>query len=204
MKRGLSPNSGFTLIELLVALLVLVLMTPLLVSALQLGVRAWDGIETRTRVRQDLHLAGLFLARAIEQARPGAFEGGPEALRFVAPAPAGGAGLYAYDVDVKSWADVKVLEVTYAAFPAMEGSGTRKAVLAEDLDAVRFEYWFEYFGAGEAGTERERAAPGAWVARWPAGDPPALVRLRLRLADGARVHEVVMAPRVGAPRPEVE
>src|SRR5690606_23183701 len=36
-KSGLSPNSGFTLIELLVALLVLVLMTPLLVSALQLG-----------------------------------------------------------------------------------------------------------------------------------------------------------------------
>src|SRR5690606_11859210 len=160
-------------------------------SALQLGVSAWDGIETRTRVRQDLHLAGLFLARAIEQARPGAFEGGPEALRFVAPAPAGGAGLYAYDVDVKSWADVKVREVTYAALPATEGGATGRALLAEDVDAARFEYWVEYLGAGEAGTERGRAAAGAWVAHWRAGDRPGLVRLRLRLAGGERVHEVV-------------
>lgn len=194
-------SRGFTLIELLVALVVLALMAPLLASGLRLGLRAWDDVEARTRQRQDLHLAGLFLARALEQARPGAFAGNAHAMEFVAPAPAPmGRGLQAYSV---VFAAPGRLELKFgtgavsATIPdarlADEAGGDYAAILAEGIAEARF----DYLRPGKEGT------PGAWVSTWEPGDPPRLVRLRLRLLDGgARVFEVLAAPRVSAPQLE--
>lgn len=183
---------GFTLLELMVALLLLAVMTPLLLGGLRLGTRTADAVEERTRAAQDLHLAGGFLARQIEQAQAAGFAGGPHALRFVAPLPAhlGAGGMYAFAVGLAPGAQGRDLVLSYELYQDERwerfGAVTaQRAVLARGLSAASF----EYYGAG-------------WASHWERSDElPRLVRLRVVPADGAP-RELLVAPRISQPRPE--
>lgn len=208
MKRAaerspLLAAKGFTLLELMIALVLLGLVVTLLFDGLRLGARTWDSIEARTRGTQDLHLAGLFLRRQIEQAQPLAFNdeqgemrigffGERHALRFVAPLPAhlGAGGMYWFTISVADAGDGKRLLLSYELFQGERweryGSGAAQtSILARGLHAAEF----DYLGYESA----------AWASRWEQKDRlPRLIRVRLKPADAldGRWLELSVAPKL--------
>lgn len=86
---------GFTLVELLIALAIVSLITLMLFSGLQLGSRAWEGVDAVSERVSEVRLARDFLMTTLSQARPttivleGSEElilaGDGESLEFAAP-----------------------------------------------------------------------------------------------------------------------
>jgi general secretion pathway protein J len=192
---------GFTLIELLIALAILALATTLLFNGLRLGARTWDAIESRTRPAQELHLAGAFLRRQLEQAQLPAFRdtdgekrvpffGERDAVRFVAPLPAhfDGGGLHWFSLGVAQAPDGARLVLSHELFQGenwqrFAAAAPESAVLAQGLRRVEL----DYLGYDSA----------TWLARW--GDkerPPRLVRLRLEGREASL--ELLVSPKVAA------
>jgi general secretion pathway protein J len=139
--------AGFTLVELLIALALTSVLLTLVFNGLRLGSRTADAIEARTRGAQDLHLAALFVRRQLEQAQPVAFEGEPQAMRFVAPLPAhfGAGGLHWFSLRVIDAAGGKDLVLSHELFQGEKwqrfGAGApQTTVLAHGLQRAEFDY----------------------------------------------------------------
>lgn len=97
-QRGQALNRrgrGFTLIELLIALALVSLITLMLFSGLQLGSRAWEGVDAVSEQVSEVRVARDFLLSVLTQSRPtsltldgevlSVFAGDSERLEFAAP-----------------------------------------------------------------------------------------------------------------------
>ena len=176
-------SGGFTLVELLIALVLGATIVTLAFNALRLGSRTRDAIETQTRAAQDVQLAGEFLRRLIEEARPTGFAGEAQSLQFVAPLPAhfGPGGMQAFALGV---AEGKLI-IRYQLFQGGKWASFAErepetAVLARGMDEARFEYLGEQ-----------------WSARWAENEAlPRAIRIHLKPASERQALELAFSPKL--------
>lgn len=183
-------TDGFTLIEVLVSLVLLGLVLALLSGAMRFARGTWDAAARLDR-EAGYDMAGGFLRARLGEAMPlfekakggvvrVAFQGGKEALRFVAPTPNGpaGAGLYWFVLEPGPGAGqtgARTLLVKLAPFQAKPSESTIDTpfddhVLVENVKSVAF----RYFGRGTP-----RATP-TWHEAWTRTDSlPDLVELTI-------------------------
>jgi general secretion pathway protein J len=183
--------AGFTLVELLVVLAIFGLMAVLLSGGFHTLVQVVGGGQHRLDRSADLVLTGNFLHRVVADARPlpdgdgVAFDGAPDAMRFVGPPPVRLAqgGFHAERLAVEDRRGGR--QLVFRAEPIGGEHGSR-SVLLDGVAAIRF----AYFGKLVPG---ERAD---WHERWPGrAGLPALIRLSVTFADGSAVPDLVVAPR---------
>ena len=215
---------AFTLLELMIAMALLGVTMVLVFDGLRLGTSTWNAVDRRVEAGEQMRLAQAFLRRELEQAQaftlteqaaqelrsteptdnvddqvqqPVSFDGGPESVKFVAPLPnyTGQAPMYWVTVELQGRGAEGQLVVSYKLFQQenWESYATQDpepVVLQEKVEELKI----EYFGQQQLGQE-----PG-WQDSWGNMDRlPALVRLRLRSADGGESWpELVVAPRVAA------
>lgn len=188
-------EAGFTLLEVLVALTVLGFLMLGLTQGIRFGLLAWDRQTRITEARLELDALDRLLRRVMEQMDPGtqrdppAIEGGANRLAFrtdLGPA-AGALGIRDADVRLAVAGGQLVLgwrphlrAIRFGPPPPMD-----ETVLLRGVAALDIAYW------GQAG----------WQAGWSERRLPALVRLRLRFAEGDRRRwpDIVAAPLREAP-----
>ena len=200
-------QAGFTLIEVVLAMTLLATMMLLLYSGLSFALRSWDAGETNGRRFADRRVAENFLRREIGELFPMrwkdpmevkvAFDGQPGTLRFVsARAPGiqlGGLSLVGLAVEEGKERGTRDL-VMRRAMPDDEATDFgplekgEAHVILEGIDSVSF----AYFGA-----ENDFSEP-QWFDAWKfAGRVPQLVRMRVRLADGTALPDMVSRVMLG-------
>jgi general secretion pathway protein J len=195
-------EGGFTLIELVIALALMGVMVLFMYSGLAFGLRGWDAADTNGRRTADRRIAENFLRREVAELFPMrwkdplvlrlAFEGKPDLLRFVSVRPAGisvtGLSLVGVAAEPDPAKRTRNLVMRRASpgdeqkdfGPLAQGEAT---ILFEDIDSVAF----EYFGA-----ENDFSDP-KWVDDWEwQGRIPQLIRIRVRLADGSYLPEMIV------------
>jgi general secretion pathway protein J len=203
-RRG---EAGFTLVELLVTLVVLGLFLSLLFGGLRFGTRVWEATGAAGERRDAMEAAHGFLRRALAEARPSlgldgegqplaAFQGGAEALVFLAPLPAhlSLGGDVVVRVALAGERDRLRLVARWSlrwprpADPAAPEGEPREVVLAEGLRAAAFAYY------GRLAGEEVPAWHDAWDEATNA--LPELVRLRVLGGNGAAWPDLVVALRL--------
>jgi general secretion pathway protein J len=119
------PGNGFTLIELLIALAIVSLITLMLFSGLQLGSRAWEGVDAISEQVSEVRVAQDFLLWMLTQARPttltldgevvSVFAGDSERLELAAPLSehVGVPGLYVLRLGLAPIGDGQGLVLTH-------------------------------------------------------------------------------------------
>ena len=202
-------QAGFTLVEMVLAMALLATMMLLVYSGLAFGMRSWDAASAHGGRTADRRIAENFLRREIGEAFPMrwkdplvlrlAFEGGSDSMRFVSTRAAGisVAGLSLVGLGLEPDADPQRRSRNLVMVRAMPDDEARdfaplaqgeRTVLIAGVDSAQF----EYFGA-----ENDFADP-AWIASWEfPGRIPQMVRLRLRLADGTQLPDMVVKLRLG-------
>jgi type II secretory pathway component PulJ len=190
--------AGFTLFETLVALTLLSLLTVVLAGQVRFGLRAWESVADVADEISQLQTVQTFMRRQLTQtqavrgpreedekrAKP-IFAGDGESLLFVVagtprlgPAPYQRLSL----VFRRGTGDGR-LEVEWAPhYPVTRQSSepeTRRRVLLEGVDRVRF----SYFGIPD---RRDRSAEPGWYEQWNSQDLPELVRMELAFSDRSR------------------
>jgi general secretion pathway protein J len=196
-------TGGFTLLEILVAVVIMAVIMTTAFGALRLGGRSWEAGVDRASGNEAYRAVADLLRRQIIQiipmAWPGdtqeriAFEGDPEQLRFVAPAPQQyrQAGLFEYGLTAQRGDGAVRLVLSYVPFkPGAEEFQTptrrQQILLVEGLRNVSF----DYFGSPTPRGLRDRTnvEPPRWHPRWDvdAQSFPALIRLRMDFDEGQR------------------
>ncbi len=184
----LRGRGGFTLLEVLLALTVLAVVVVLLVSALRVGVRAWEAGERRAASQQEVRALAELLTETLSTAVPYRgrlgegldrgvlFVGERDEVRFVTTAPP-----LVLDVPAAPFHAVRVgqsgegeVRLTERLVPSDEpfGEGPH-LVLSRSVGELRFEY---------------QDAEGLWQDRWEAtrNALPAAVRVELAVRDPGR------------------
>ena len=192
MKRA--PQSGFTLLEMVLALALLAAMLAMAWSGLSFALRSWEVGSATGQRTADLRLSQNFLRRELSELFPMrwkepvtlkyAFEGDAKHLRFVSSRPAGAeiGGLALVGLAVESDGARRANLVMRRALPddaARDFGPLDRAsgiILVPEVESVQF----AYFGAEN--DVNEPRWNDAW--NWP-NRVPALVRVRVRTADGA-------------------
>ena len=194
MKR----DAGFTLLEILVALSVLGFLVLGLGQGVRFGLLAWDRQTRVIGVRSDLDAIDRLLRRLIEQMDPGTqrdpprIAGSARSLTFRTDLGPAAGPLEARDADIGVSVEAGRLLLRwrrhtqgrpFAALPAPQ-----EVEILRSVAALEIGYW----GVGDA----------AWRAEWSGASLPALVRLRLRFAEGdhRRWPDIIAAPLRGRPR----
>lgn len=193
--------SGFTLIELLVVIAILALLTTLLAASLHLGKSEVARRAGHAGRSDALAVTYRLLRSEVADAQPTlpvnlsgrdvVFDGRPDGISFVVPAPGAVAtgGLQLLSVDFAA-GQLRARWQPYAGIVPVAAGAAVTTVLLDRLDEARF----RYFGTLPPGT-----GP-AWHDAWrDATDLPALVGLELRFADGELVAGLLMAPRLQPP-----
>ncbi len=199
---------GFTLIEMVVALVLLGIMMLLLYSGLTFGLRSWDAADANGRRTADRRIAENFLVREISETFPMrfkdpmelklAFEGAQRRLRFASARPAGisAGGLSLVGIEVED-ADNGKRGRNLVMRRAMPDDAAKdfapldraeRTVLFENVDSVSFAYF---------GSENDFTDP-KWSDGWDyAGRVPQLIRIRIKVADGSYLPEMVVRLMLG-------
>ena len=205
MSRRLRQQ-GFTLLELLIALTLLGLILVLLFGGLRLGVRSWDASQKQVDSLNSVRSLENFLRRELSVAYPYRWKAGPtrrlaflgerDKLSFVAQLPSrvGGGGLYVISIALEQQGKQKRIVWRYLPVNAQMqdfsalAETTQMVLAASELDQV------EDIGLSYFGQENERAVP-RWLDRWDNGAIlPTLIRVQVRLANGAEWPDFVVAP----------
>lgn len=195
-------ESGFTLIELVVAMVLVAAMMSLVYSGLTYALKSWDAADAAGRRAADRVLAQGFLRREIMEMFPlrwkdpsavkFAFEGDENRLHFVSSRPAGVAlgGLSLVGVEVEDGARVRsrnlvmrraVADPDAKDFAPLDAA--ERSILIEDVDSVSFSYY---------GAENDFAEP-QWAPQWKyPGRMPEMVRMKVKLADGSALPDLVV------------
>jgi general secretion pathway protein J len=200
-------QSGFTLIELVVAMALLGVMMLLLYSGLSFALRSWDAGEANGRRTADRRIGENFLRRELTEVFPMrwkdtqmlklAFDGGKDHLRFVSSRPAGisQAGLSLVGLQVEPDASSRARHlVMRRAMPDDEAKDfgpldrAERTILVADVDSVQFAYY---------GAENDYNEP-KWEDAWPhEGRVPQMVRMRVKMADGTPLPEMIVRIALG-------
>ncbi|MCU0838021.1 MAG: prepilin-type N-terminal cleavage/methylation domain-containing protein [Rhodospirillales bacterium] len=221
MTRCAEGDAGFTLLELLVAMTVLALLTALLFGGLEFGTRVWKvgDAELERFARTDTAFALMrrtmmaaspklvFEARTGQDRRAGHrrsdgepavdFEGLPDGVRFVGPAPAAvlGGGLYRLAFGVIGQDGVGQLIFAWQPqTPEAERDpeAATSRVLLDGIARARFAYF---------GTARDDDA-AQWHDRWQ-NQPtlPMIVSVQVEFQPGDRRvwPQLLVAPMLGMP-----
>lgn len=198
---------GFTLVEVVLAMTLLATMMLLLYSGLGFALRSWDAAEANGRRFADRRVAQNFLRREIAELFPMrwkdpmevkvAFDGQPDALRFVSSrAPGiqlGGLALVGLTVEEGRERGTRDLVMRRAMpddaavdFGPLEQGEPH--VILEGVESVQF----RYFGA-----ENDFSEP-QWHDAWkfPARVPQ-MVRMTVRVADGTVLPDMVVRVMLG-------
>lgn len=214
---GGSPSArGMTLIEVMVALAVVSLLSIGIVSSFRLAERTYTRVTRMDADDHEIMTAQRFLRTIIASAYPfqpsegagqrePALEGATDRLVLSAPIPQamGSAGLYRYELSVKSGSSgAGSLVVRWdldrnGASPGPRAAGApsiREEVLLRGVRSIEWAY-LEQLPPGSAfGLDGRQ-----WVSSWPGSARiPLAVRLRVSFAQGDSRHwpELVVVPRV--------
>lgn len=202
-----AAQRGFTLIELVVAMTILGAMMLLLYSGLSFALRSWDAGDAVGRSSADRRIGESFVRRELSELFPMrwkdgvrlrfAFEGAPQALRFVSSRPAGvamgGLSLVGLEVagDARSGARSLVMRRAMPddnadSFAPLDEA--EPSVMIAGVEAVEF----AYFGA-----ENDFSDP-RWLDDWPyPARVPQMVRLRVKRLDGSALPDIVVRVMLG-------
>ena len=197
---------GFTLMELVVALTLLALMSTVLFGVLGFAGRSWEGGEAKAEAVAAMRLSEGFLRGQLESSHPLRmrkmaqfpllFTGTQEELRYAAPLPSrvSGGGIWYYRLAVQQEGERSRLvlermipDVDAGALP--EFAEAERSILAEDIKALRIEYFGRDQGAALA------MAP-TWRDRWD--DPnrmPLMLRIEVLPAKAAPWPVLFVTPR---------
>ncbi len=207
-RRKPGDCSGFTLLELLISLTLLGLIAAVLFGGLRFGLRAADIGSERLDRSRELLLAQSFLRRQLGQAIPLArgrdqgqavawFDGGRDAIEFIAPMPAhlGLGGLYRVTLRTTGEPGSRRLTLVQRMFrPNDEGASAATdggiTTLIDGIEGLRF----DYYGAASP-DDRPR-----WESEWTEMETlPELIRVRVTFPAAAGRHwpDLTVAPRVG-------
>lgn len=190
---------GFTLIEMTVALALLGLISVLLFESLRFGLRSYEAATRKGAASWEVFAAQRLLRNLVEAAypqQPGEFatttepglQGEPQRMFVTAPAPLamGGAGLYRYEVALRTnAAGQNDLVIRWRAqMPDSSESGARSAE--------------EILLPGVAGLRLSYRTDGGWNERWAEPGLPQLVRMQVTFASGDRRTwpDMIAAPRI--------
>ncbi len=221
MIRRDGDHAGFTLLELLVAMTVLALLTALLFGGLEFGTRVWKvgDAELERFARTDTAFALMrrtmmaaspklvFEDRPAADRRAGArsrdsepavdFEGLPDGVRFIGPAPAAvlGGGLYRLAFGVVGQEGVGQLVFAWqpqTVEPERQSEAATSRVLLDGIARARFAYF---------GTARDDDA-AQWHDRWQ--NQPSLpmivsVQLEFQPRDRRVWPQLLVAPMLSMP-----
>ena len=202
VSRATKTAGGFTLLEALVALVIMAVIMTTAFGALRMSGRGWEAGVARASDNETYRAVAHLLRRQVSQAiamswpegteKRVAFEGTPERLRFLAPAPQQytQAGLFEYGLTVQREGLDQELVLSYIPFnPDAEAFKTparhQQVVLVKGLEDVSF----EYFGSPAASTGVRGATsnePPRWYRSWDEKAPnlPTLIRVRLSANEG--------------------
>lgn len=197
MRYGARHQDGFTLLEVLVTLLVLGLLMVTLSQGVRVGLKAWT-LEGRMEGQtSELEATDRTLRQLIERAVPtdpqatDGFTGGAHVVSFVTTLPGGYGAPSTHEADVTlAVADGHRLELQWrphysrwivpppqpSALPLMDG-----------VQQIDIAYW----------QPASAARQGRWLASWPMGSPPSLVRIHIAFAAdhmGLPWPDIVVAP----------
>jgi len=207
-------QAGFTLLELLIAMTLMGMILVLLFGGLRLGVRSWDASQRQVDTLNSVRSVENFLRREISltypylwKNTPGqrvAFLGERNKLSFVAQLPTrvGGGGLYAISVELEQ--REKVRRIVWRHLPVSTrmqdftalAETPEMVLVASELQGVE-DIWLTYFG------QETESAPPRWMDRWENNTRlPLLIRVQVRLSNGAVWPDFVVAPMLtsGLPR----
>jgi general secretion pathway protein J len=195
---------GFTLVEVLVALSVSALMVSLVYGAVRVGQRSANALGVHSSQAEVMRIGWQFLYDALARAqlvpdpknpdnRTG-FQGADNSIEFFADMPAfvGVGGLMRIRLSAEESTDGYRL-VLARAHPEQPptsafGESDNQAILVEDLDDLRI----EYFGPREAKDDP------TWHTNWDAAETlPNLIRIAVRPANGQAWPVLVASPLVG-------
>jgi general secretion pathway protein J len=202
LRRSGTRSEGFTLIEVVVALTLFALLLVFLFGGLRFGNRAvsvgTDMIEravalttAETFLRNQLAAAEPLPITSDNQRREVTFDGRRDAVDFVALPPAYlvGGGFHWLRVGLEKTSGGNALVVRWQPLRRDESGETLNGmdVLLQGVNDVAF----SYFGSPD-GVE-----PRSWHDEWHnAAFLPALVRVRIAVADGRPVPDLLVAPHI--------
>jgi general secretion pathway protein J len=195
-------ESGFTLVETLIAITIFSLLSLLVVSALQFGLKAWSRSNDISQRLDEVSHAENFLRQLIANAnphfvpQPGGrgyvdFEGGPTSLRFIAEPPASLDRAGPLIVTLQVAQQNGRTDLIISARPELakdEGSQvlTRRALLENVPETA-----FSYFGSKSSGENAQ------WHQEWMRQTrPPDLVRITFTAAEADRSPTIIVRPRI--------
>lgn len=192
---------GFTLIEVVIALALLSLMVVLLFSSLAISADSWNKGEDKITEANENGVVYSFFRNYLAASKPLlldfdvntasrlAFQGGEQAVQFVAslPASAAKAGPQLMTVALVEEEDERMIKVTMTPFyPAADNEQWQpeEAVLMRHVDEFSLAYFGPDENTGEAG----------WQSEWREKQTqPALVKITLTSEKNAYIAPIVVA-----------
>lgn len=183
----MSRQAGFTLLEIMVALVVFGFLMIGLTQGVHFGLRAWNGQARLMSQRGDLDAADRTLRGLITRMAPGSrtappdIFGRPHGFAFTTTLPPGVPGGVRHAnviLTVDRHHDLVLRWTAHRHATRLTGRPLiRETILLARVARVDFAYWHN----------------GHWLTTWAGRNPPALVRIRIRLV-GTTWPAIVVAP----------
>jgi general secretion pathway protein J len=200
---------GFTLIELIVAVTLMALLSAVLFGSFRLAGKSWDTGDAHAEATSSMRLAAEFLKAQLEAQHPQRmkhivdfpllFAGSPTELVYAAPVPQRiqGGGVWLYRLRVmqdgeKSELVIDRMVPDVAAQTMPDIGGAEHSVLAENIAAVKF----QYFGRDEGA---DLSTDPTWRDHWDSKQAlPLTIRIDVTPAQGTAWPTIYASPREAA------
>lgn len=170
-------DGGFTLLEMLVSIAILGLILVALTSGVRFAGNAWTLQQERSARQGDAHAVQHALRQMLQSAS--GIRGSDRVLAFTGKLPAALARGGLFDITLSGSDDL--LTLSWHAHSKVAPPEQGETVLLDGATDFQFSYY---------------KPPDGWQPVAKAKDPPALVRIRLRLPGGRQWPALVIAPKI--------